>query len=87
MATKKTPKKQTAKFVTRPTLVALMSDGKVVVGSRRVAASAKRGHKVLDSKKLWWSQIQFAVPAKSKDGRLHLTTAREAAAKGMEVVS
>ncbi len=85
--TKKTSKKAEAKYVTKPTIVALMSNGKVVVGARRVAASTEKGLKVVDSKKLYWSQIRHVKVAKAKTGKLSLSTEREAAAKGYEVLS
>ncbi len=83
--------KKTPKYVTRPTVVAIVSGGsrpgpRVVVGSRRIATTEKAGGKVLDSKKLYWSQIKHAKVAKAKGGKLLLSTEREAAAKGYEVV-
>ncbi len=91
MATKKTPRKRTPKYTTTPTLVALIVNGKgkpqVVVGSRRVAAATEKGAKVVDSRKLYWSQIKHAVASKDGKGRFHLTSKREAAKKGFEVLS
>ncbi len=91
MAAKKTPKKRTPKYTTTPTLVALIVNGKgnpkVVIGSRRIGAATEKGAKVVDSKKLYWSQIKHAVPAKDGKGRFHLTSKREAARKNFEVVS
>ncbi len=90
MATKKTPRKRTPKYVTKPTLVALVVNGKgkpkVAIGTRRIAASAHKGAKVVDQKRLFWSQIRHVRVAKSKAGRLSLSTERAAKAAGLELV-
>jgi hypothetical protein len=83
-----TAKKSTSKKTTyKPTEVAVARDAKgklvLVVGSRRIAA-----HKgeILDKGKLYWSQLKYArLATDPKSGRVHLSTAREAAAKGWEV--
>jgi hypothetical protein len=83
--TKKTPKaKKTTTY--KPTDVAVVKNekGKLVllVGARRIA---KHKGTIIDTGKLYWSQLRYAVIATSKDGKAHLSTAREAGSKGWQV--
>jgi hypothetical protein len=72
----------------KPTAIALgvgeNGKPKVLVGARRIAAF--KGE-IVDRAARYWSQLKYVKVGKGKDGRLHLTSARDAAAKGLEVLS
>lgn len=79
---------RTTKYL--PSMIGLVLDPKgkpaVLVGKRRIEAATEKGSKLAETRFLFWSQIKYVVVGKDKAGKLHLTTAREAAAKGYSAV-
>jgi hypothetical protein len=88
MTKKNRTKKAGRKYITKPTLVALVANRKgkpeVLVGARRIAAF--KGE-VLDKVERYWSQLKHLRIGRDKSGKLHLTTGRDAVARKLEVVS
>jgi hypothetical protein len=85
--TTKTKKSTSKKAPTyKPSQVAVAKDGKklvLLVGARRIA---KHKGEILDTGKLYWSQLKYArLATDPKSGKVHLSTARDAAAKGWQV--
>jgi hypothetical protein len=85
----KTKKTQAKKGTTtyKPTKIALGKDAKgklhVLIGSRRI--DSFKGE-VVDRTERFWSQLKYLAIGKDKAGKFHLTSAREAAAKGYALV-
>ncbi len=84
-APKKTAKVETKKSY-KPTAIALVLDGKkpsIIVGARRIAATK---FEVVEKSERYWSQLSFLKIGKTAAGKFVLTTAREAAAKKLEIL-